>query len=814
MTDVERWQRIEAVFHQVADLGPGEARTNRVLELCAGEPTLADDVQALLAEDAWLQQPLESHDAHLGSRLGAYQVDGLVARGGMAAVYVAHRADEAFEQRVAVKIMDLRLADPTLVEQFKRERQILAALEHPAITRLLDGGVTALGEPYLVMEYVDGVPIDRYCDEHQLDLTRRLQLFAQVCEGVTFAHRSLVLHRDLKPSNILVTGEGRVKVVDFGTATLVQPNRLATISRAPFTPAYASPEQLTGQAVSTASDQYSLGLVLYELVTGARAFRHDTSLIATVERALAGTPPTAPHTTVTAEAAAARQTSVVRLRRQLSGDLGTIVRKALSAEPQHRYPSVQHLADDLARWAEGSPILGRTPSMAYVASRFVRRHWIASSLVATLLVGLVGATLVSIDRAADARRQAAVAATEAGKTSQLNRFLTRMLESAAPVGTNPDAARAMTITVRELLDRAGGTVGAELGATPELEASMRRTLGRAYVSLGATDQGEEHLERAMAIFGERGDSLEMAVTEVVRSKGLLDLGKFDEGERRLRAALPTLRQHQDRVEPDVLASAVNNLALAVTRRDPRSEEGLALMREAILLARDSGTSNAMAANLALNLGLQLLIVGELDTAESMLGDALDLIDRLPTVPPERGWALRQLSELMRTKGDYARAEQYGAAAVEAGAQFLPASHPTLAVFKTTWGRALAYDGQPDRAEPVLLDAYTTFRTIRPPGHQDLLGPQLGLGPTYRLQGRLRESEEILLDARRILSRHPSLKSLMAHADGELGLTLRAQGRASEAQALLEASYTAYRELLGDTHPYAVLAQSRLNPRRP
>ena len=426
-----------------------------------------------------------------------------------------------------------------------------------------------------------------------------------------------------------------------------------------------------------------------------------------------------------------------------------------------------------------------------------------------LLVGLVAATLVSLDRAAAARRQAEVAATEAGKTGQLNRFLARMLESAAPVGANPDAARAMTITVREVLDRASGTVGAELGATPEIEASMRRTLGRAYLSLGATDQGDEHLERALAIFRERGDSVEMAVTEVVSSKGLLDRGKFDEGERRLRAALPTLRQHTDRIEPDVLASAVNNLALTVTRRDPRSEEGLALMREAIALARNSSSTDAMAANLAVNLGLQLLIVGELDTAESMLRDALDLIDRQPSAPPERGWALRQLSELMRTKGDYAAAEGYGAAAVEAGARFLPANHPTLAVFKTTWGRALAYNGEPERAEAVLLDAYRTFRAIRPPGHQDLLGPQLGLGPTYRLQNRLPESEEILLAARQILSRHPALKSLTANAAGELGLTLRAQGRVAEAQALLEESYATYRDLLGETHPYTVLALSRL-----
>lgn len=808
MTDVERWQRVEAVFHQVADLAPGADRARRIAELCIDHASLADEVHALLAEDAWLQQSVEGIDPHVGLRLGAYEVDGLVARGGMAAVYIAHRADRTFEQRVAIKIMDLRLADPALVEQFKAERQILAALEHPALTRLLDGGVTAIGEPYLVMEYVDGMPIDRSCDQRQLDLASRVRLFMQVCEGVTFAHRNLVLHRDLKPSNILVTADGRPKVVDFGTATLLAPNRAATISRAPFTPAYASPEQLTGQAVGTASDQYSLGLVLYELVTGATAFPHDSSLMATVERALAGTPPTAPNLTVTAEAAAVRQVSLSRLRRHLSGDLGTIVRKALDAEPPQRYPSVQHLADDLARWLDGAPILGRPPSLAYVTSRFVRRHWMASSLVATLLAGLVTATLVSLERAAAARAQAQIAATESQKTAQLNRFLTGMLESASPVGTNPDAARAATITVRELLDRASGTVGEQLGGTPEQEASMRRTLGRAYLSLGANEEGSRHLDRAMSIFRERGDVVEMAVTDVVSSRGLLDRGQFAEGERRMRDALNVLRQYPDRVDPGVFASGINNLALALTRRDPTSAEGLQLMREAIALAKAQGLAAPAVANLAMNLGLQLLVVGDLATSEAMLRDALDLIDRQPSVPPERGWALRQLSELMRTKGDYSEAARFGAEAVEAGAKAYPADHPTQATFKTTWGRALAYDGQPDRAETVLLEAYAAYRARRPAGHQDFLGPQLGLGPAYRMQGRLRESEDVLREARRILAVNPALKSLNANAAGELGLTMQAQGRIEEARTLLDESYTTYLSLLGESHPYTRLAASR------
>ena len=263
--DVTRWQRLEELFHSLSDLAAGPEREVRVRTLCEHDPDLGTALGRLLAANDSLRGVGAPVDQHLGVRLGSYEIDALIARGGMASVYAAHRADEQFHQRVAVKIMDLRLSDPSLVARFKAERQILAGLEHPALTRLLDGGVTGLGEPYLVMDYVEGKPIDLYCDEHRLDIAGRLRLFAQVCDGVAFAHRHLVLHRDLKPANILVTAEGLVKIVDFGTATLLQPERLMTVSPAPLTPAYASPEQLTGQAVDTASDQYSLGLVLYEL---------------------------------------------------------------------------------------------------------------------------------------------------------------------------------------------------------------------------------------------------------------------------------------------------------------------------------------------------------------------------------------------------------------------------------------------------------------------------------------------------------------------------------------------------------------------
>ncbi|MEZ5287745.1 MAG: serine/threonine-protein kinase [Vicinamibacterales bacterium] len=619
--DAARWSRIEALFHELADRPAGPDRDAELAARCADDPALAAEVQALLASDASSPSEREIDDPHLGLRLGSFEITAPIARGGMAAVYEARRADEQFHQRVAVKIMDVRLSDPALVAQFRAERQILAALEHPAITRLLDGGVTALGEPYLVMELVQGQPIDRYCDAHRLDVDARLRLFAEVCDGVSFAHRNLVLHRDLKPSNILVTDDGRVKIVDFGTATLLQPERLATTSRAPLTPAYASPEQLIGGAVGTASDQYSLGLVLFELLTGVPAFGARTSLMAAVERALSATTVSAPQAAVTEAAAAARQTSLARLRRTLAGDLSTILGKALAPDAAGRYASVEHLADDLRRWRTGAPILGRPPSLAYVTSRFVRRHWIATSVAATLAVGLVITTGVSVQQAAaasrqaeEARRQEALARTESDKALQLNRFLTRMLSSANPTWDNANAAVAGSITVRQVLDGAGQVVGSELGAHPEVEAAMRKTLGRTYLGLGALDQATVHLQRAFDLFTGLGEEADTSEVEAILGNVRLRRGDYAGAEALLRRVRLYMGAHEQDVDPELYFAAVSNLGLAIGSQRPRDLESVNIGREAVAVGDRLGVTDGVAVALN-NVATQLYRAGRLDEAE-------------------------------------------------------------------------------------------------------------------------------------------------------------------------------------------------------
>lgn len=817
----ERWARVEAVFHEVVDLDDREARVRRLHELCGTDAALLAEVKVLLEGDDALRAEVAGDDPHLGLRLGAYTLTRLLGRGGMAAVYEGQRVDGTFTQRVAVKVMDLRLSDPALVAQFKAERQILAGFEHPSVTRLLDGGVTALGEPYLVMEFVDGQPIDRYCDERRLSVSARLALFAQVCDAVAAAHRTLVLHRDLKPSNILVTDEGRVKVVDFGTATLLQPDRLVTTSAAPLTPAYASPEQLTGKPVGTASDQFSLGIVLFELLTGVSPFGERLSLLAAIERALSGTTTTAPHAAVTEPAAAVRQTSLARLRRTLSDDLGTIVMKALAPDPAARYVSVQHLADDLARWSRGEPILGRPASRAYIAVRFLQRHWVASSVAAGLALALAVATAVSLqqaqlarDAAARAEAQAALARTESAKAGQMNRFLTRMLTSANPSWYNASGASAQSITIREILDGAATLIPTELGSTPDVEAAMHRTLGRTYLGLGDAERAEAQVAAALQLYRAHGDQPGIAFTEALRGELGLLTGDYRSAEDRLRGVLAYVRREGTAaVDPELFMMATNDLGVAISSQRPGDAEAIALKREALAAVDRAGTTPDAAAIAVSNIAVDLLAAGRLVEAERTFRDALARVDALSAPPPERVVIHCGLSTVLRIRGDAAGAVQQATLGLRGVEQVWGRRYFRWGACASTLGRALVAADQTARAATVLRQAYDTYREFRPADHPDLTVSLIGLGIVARRQGDLAASRRHLQRARDILRAKPQLRERAAEAAGELGLTLQAMGRRDEGRALIAESYGTLHTLFGDDHPSTRLALSRLAPPR-
>ncbi len=329
----------------------------------------------------------------VGIRVGPYEVLRELGRGGMGVVYLAARADEQFRKRVAIKVIKTGPDEEGVIRRFRRERQILASLDHPNVARLLDGGATGDGRPYFVMEYIEGHPLHEYCDRHRLSIVDRLKVFQQVCSAVAYAHRNLIVHRDLKPSNIIVTADGIPRLLDFGIAKLLNPELSAetpTVTGLALTPEYASPEQARGDVVTTASDVYSLGVLLYELLTGHRPYRLKTRLPMEVLKAVCEQEPERPSTIVrqaedttdgsravviTPEGVSrARDLTPDRLGRRLRGDLDNIVLMALRKEPLRRYASAEALSEDLRRYLEGLPVKARKGTSAYRAGKYVKRH--------------------------------------------------------------------------------------------------------------------------------------------------------------------------------------------------------------------------------------------------------------------------------------------------------------------------------------------------------------------------------------------------------------------------------------------------------
>ena len=428
------WIRVREVF-EAALTHPAEQRPSLVAESCRNEPAIAEEVHALLAAHAqagsFLETPVQvvlsggavsessadpGPERNVGRVIGPYVVESCIGHGGMGAVFMARRADLAFERRVAIKMIRQGLDSEDVIRKFQHERQILASLDHPYIARLYDGGTTDDGVPYLVMELVDGSPIDAYCEQHRLSVTDRLRLFRQVCEAVHYAHQRLVIHRDLKPSNILVQPNGVPKLLDFGIAKLLDgPPGVEPTLFVAMTPAYASPEQIRGDAITTASDVYSLGVILFRLLTGRSPYPGDPRSTFELARAVCDRETLRPSDAVIGEAG---EESPLKLRRHLAGDLDNIVLKALRKEPPQRYSSAEEFSADVRRHLERLPITATQGSYGYRAGKFITRHKIAVTAAAVLLLAILGGTVATAWQARLARQQAEIARLERARAER------------------------------------------------------------------------------------------------------------------------------------------------------------------------------------------------------------------------------------------------------------------------------------------------------------------------------------------------------------------------------------------------------------
>ena len=476
MTD---WTRVKTIFEDALSVPDGE-RAEWVARTCSGDASLRDEVLSLLEADLDASRvtaavaPEAATDSQAEGRFGAYRLVREIGRGGMGTVYLAQRVGE-FEQRVALKIVRRSLADADVERRFRTERQVLASLAHPNIARLLDGGVGEAGEPYFAMEYVEGEPLPDYAERHRLGVRARVELFRQVCSAVSYAHTCLVVHRDIKPSNILVTADGVPKLIDFGLAKVVDTtlsgDLQATLSgfRA-FTPAYASPEQVHGGQIGTASDVYSLGVVLYELLSGHRPFEFGGSTLADILRTLDTRDPQRPSAAIAGDAVGLPYKASA-----LEGDLDTIVLMALRREPERRYRSVELLADDLQRYLDGKPVLAHPGTAVYRGRKFLRRHAVASAATALAIGAVVSGLGVSVWQARIARQERDRATRRFEDVRRLSNSL--LFELSPRIERLNGATSARDLLVRralEYLDSLAREAGDDVALQNELAAAYEK----------------------------------------------------------------------------------------------------------------------------------------------------------------------------------------------------------------------------------------------------------------------------------------------------------------------------------------------------
>lgn len=675
-------------------------------------------------------------DPNLGRRIGPYRVERLIARGGMGRVYLAVREDD-YEQHVALKLVDRGPENLKVIDRFYRERQILARLEHPNIARIFDGGTTAEALPFLVMEYVEGARVDRYCDEHDLDLRQRLRLFQEICHIVQFAHRNLVVHRDLKPGNILVTADGTPKLLDFGIAKILESATDAAETwpgPGPLTPDYASPEQLIGDPVTTASDVYSLGVLLYLLVSGGVPYRLEGRGVAEMAKAVCRVDPPPP-----SEVCPPAQ------RRLLAGDVDAIVAKAMRKKPEERYASASQLAEDIRRHLADLPVDAHPGTWRERTQKSLRRHKVAVAVVAIIL-GLAVTTTILWRQAVDKERTAAAARDRAEQSLLRAERVSAFLEELFKAG-DPDAG---DLTVGEILDRGREKLTGELTDEPEIRAELLTTLGTVYNNLSRYEEARELKEEALEnrLAADPSDRRDLAADLNNLGRLHYDLGDYAAAEDRFRAALAMWRRLGDE---EAAVTGLRNLAAALNQSG-RHEEALELHGRLLEAQRRLFGEDHVEVGKSLH-GLAVLYRhrGEPELAEPLLRQALAIfIARLGPHHTRVAAVRSTLGRVLHDLGRHQEARESLELALATRLELLGEGHVRVANTRKNLAALLLDLGETTAAGELLEKALAVLRAKKPAGDWTIADAESLWGAVLTARGRFAEAEPRLIDGYRTI----------------------------------------------------------------
>jgi serine/threonine-protein kinase len=771
-------------------------------------PELAQAVVRLLAADraaeqfmegpaaAWLSAECDESSATTSrppAHVGSYRVLELLGRGGMGEVFVAERADGQFEQQVALKLLRKGLDSDEILARFRRERQILARLDHPNVARLLDGGSSDDGRPYFVMERVRGVPINEYCRQQRLPLDQRLRLVIGCCEAVSAAHRALIVHRDLKPSNILIDEQGRPKLLDFGIAKLLdEADDGAVKTRAEWrvlTPDYAAPEQILGEPVTTATDVYALGLILHELLTDQLPHaRGSSSLIELAQRAS--------ETTSDRPSALVKKSGDWRQARLLRGDLDTIIMKALQRDPQRRYPTAAALADDLQRYLEGHPVLARPDSIGYRLGKFVRRRALLVGAAAVVMVSLVSGLTLAV-------WQAQRAAAAAKRSERVIEMLVGVFDSA-----DPNESGGRTLTAQQIVSEGLKRIDRDLQAEPETRAELYEALSRIKQSLGEFEGARTLAQRAIDLRG-GVDAPQAATAMVALGSSLVDLGQFDAAHDLLARALAHLEQSRG-VEDLATAQAQSALGNALYMQG-HFERAAAVQRAAYeTTRRQLGDEDVRSAEQLRNLGIILVDLERFDEAQAAHRRVIEVTERqLGKDHPQAVYSRSCLAFLLQQIGQLDEAEQLYRGVITAREQALGPHHPQLGETLHALALLLTTAGRLDEAATLLQRHAAIFRRIDP-NHFELTKSLAALAHiddkrTHYAAAEAKLRHVVAGHDREFGAQHP----FPWQSRSNLAVTIANQGRLREAEALFREALAGLERLEPRQPAYDTFIQERL-----
>jgi serine/threonine protein kinase len=813
-------QRIAELVKSAIEREP-ESRAAFLDEECESDPAMRAEIESLLQHQEGASRFIEIPALHLaaksfmgegafraGQTIGDYEIISLIGSGGMGEVYLAE--DGQLHRKVALKLVRRGMDSKDIIRHFKREEEILASLTHPNIARLYGGAVTPEGIPYFVMEYVEGERLDSYCDEKKLTIPERLQLFRRICSAVSYAHQHLVIHRDIKPANVRVTADGEPKLLDFGIAKFLEPQtsdiaEQTMTLRGVMTPDYASPEQVRGEAMTTASDVYSLGVVLYELLTGQKPYRLTSRRPDELSRAIIEQEPQRPSTT--AASSDGNGQSEIANRKSLRGDLDNIVLMAMRKEPSRRYSSVGQFSADIQRHLDGLPVIARKDTFTYRASKFIRRHRVAVAAAFLISISLVAGMITTT-------WQAQVARHEKAKAEDVKNALVRMLNYSNPVVFSPQNNGQKT--VKEILDETAKQLeNGEFSNQPEIKVELEEILAECYLgqdNFAATRKHtQEYLDLHRKLYGE--DDAKTLVASERRAFMLFSEGKLAESEKHYRKILPLMRNEEGKgnINAENLAGALNNFG-ALRRTQGDSKEAELSFRESLALSSQMPKESLYIigptrSTLASTLADQGRFEEALQTAREAVAEYRQ---REETGTPNFSFTLTVLGGFLTEKGDYTEADTnlHEAEAI----QRKSLNPSSLWLGDNLRNQAVSYYQQGRYAEALgkVTETLKIYRESFGPYYDNYPTALIINGLILAKTGQAKEGENILREAVKIRTESlPKEHYWVAQAESALGECLTIQKRYNEAEPLLLNSYEALKISQGADNPRTTIALQRL-----